>query len=165
MTPLPWPDENHLQAAEGWLELGNSHEANEELERITPGLRAHPAVLDLRWQIYARAKKWSACLDIATAITKLVPKSPAGWIHLSYTLHELHRTQEAWDNLSPVAAKFPDNWTITYNLACYACQLGHIPRARELLARALALDNSPATKLAALNDPDLTPLWTESQRA
>ncbi len=90
---------------------------------------------------------------------------PIGWVHLSYTLHELCRTQEAWDNLSAVAAKFPDNPTIAYNLACYACQLGNTARARDLLDRALTLDNSPATKLAALSDPDLTPLWTESQRA
>ena len=165
MDPLPWPDQQHLQAAEGWLGLGNAHEANEELERITPDRRPHPAVLEIRWQIYAHAKKWQACLDIATAITKLAPKSPAGWIHLSYTLHELRRTQEAWDNLSTVAANFPKNSTIQYNLACYACQLGNLPRARELLDRALTLDSSPATKLAALNDPDLSPLWTESQRA
>jgi len=56
-----------------------------------------------------------------------------------------------------VAAKFPDHPTIAYNLACYACQLGNIPRAREFLAPA-------ATKLMALNDPDLCPLWTESQQ-
>jgi hypothetical protein len=80
MDPLPWPDQNHLQAAEGWLELGNAQEANQELEQITPSLRAHPAVLDLRWKIYAEAKKWPACLDIATAITKLAPDAPTGRI-------------------------------------------------------------------------------------
>ena len=90
--------------------------------------------------------------------------SPAGWIHLSYTLHELHRTQEAWDNLSAVAARFPDNFNIAYNLACYACQLGNLPRARELLGLAIELGGSAETKLMALKDPDLTPLWTESQR-
>lgn len=163
--PLPWPDKHHLQAAQGWLEMGNASEANEELERIAPPLRAHPAVLELRWQIYATAKQWPACLDIAIAITTLAPESPAGWIHRSYTLHELRRTQEAWDTLTAVAAKFSDNATIAYNLACYACQLRNITRARELLDRALTLDSSPATKLAALNDPDLTPLWTESQCA
>jgi predicted Zn-dependent protease len=164
MDPLPWPDQHLLQAAQGWLEMGNVTEANEELERIAPALRAHPAVLALRWQVYAAARNWPACLDIATAITKLAPDSPTGWIHRSYTLHELRRTQEAWDNLSAVAAKLPDNPTIAYNLACYACQLGNIPRARELLARAIELDGTAETKLTALNDPDLSPLWTESQR-
>jgi predicted Zn-dependent protease len=132
MNALPRPDQNHLQAAEGWLGLGNAHEANEELEHIASERRAHPAVLGLRWQIYAQAKNWPACLDIATAITTLEPGSPAGWIHLSYTLHELRRTQEAWNNLSAVAVKFPGNATIPYNLACYACQLGNTAAARDL---------------------------------
>src|SRR5258706_13055014 len=92
-------DVHHLRAAEGWVELGNHLEANEELEKITPELRAHPDVLALRWQIYAKAEKWNACLDIATAITKLAPDQPMGWIHRSFALHEPKRTQDAWDNL------------------------------------------------------------------
>jgi hypothetical protein len=55
--------------------------ANDELEEITPQLRAHPDVLELRWQIYAAAKKWEPCVDIAAAITKLAPDRPSGWIH------------------------------------------------------------------------------------
>jgi hypothetical protein len=61
MDPLPWPAQNHLQAAEGWLELGNAQEANQELERITPSLRAHPAVLDLRWGISLRPPSSAPC--------------------------------------------------------------------------------------------------------
>jgi len=48
------PDSLHLQAAQGGLDLGNHVEANEELERITPQLRAHPDVLQVRWRIYRR---------------------------------------------------------------------------------------------------------------
>jgi hypothetical protein len=33
---LPADNAQHLQRAEGWLELGNFVEANEELENITP---------------------------------------------------------------------------------------------------------------------------------
>jgi hypothetical protein len=58
MPPLQPPDSTHLQAAEGWLELGNPLEANEELEKITPELRPQPDVLRVRWQIYAAAKEW-----------------------------------------------------------------------------------------------------------
>jgi len=35
-------DRHHLQAAEGWLELGNPLEANEEVEKITPQLAPDP---------------------------------------------------------------------------------------------------------------------------
>jgi hypothetical protein len=40
-------DKRHLDAAQGWLGLGNWREANEELEQITPERRAHPDVLAL----------------------------------------------------------------------------------------------------------------------
>jgi hypothetical protein len=40
MKPLTPPNSLHLQAAQGWLELGNHIEANQELEKITPELLA-----------------------------------------------------------------------------------------------------------------------------
>jgi hypothetical protein len=70
MKKLDPPDSHYLNAAEGWLKLGDHLEANEELEPIAPENRAHPDVLQLRWQIYARENRWQACLDIATALTK-----------------------------------------------------------------------------------------------
>jgi hypothetical protein len=45
---------------EGWLGLGDHLSANEELEQITPELRAHPKVLALRLDIYWEAKNWEA---------------------------------------------------------------------------------------------------------
>jgi hypothetical protein len=57
MKPLEPPDSLHLQAAQGWLELGNHIEANEELERIAQQLRAQPDVLKLRWEVYAAGNK------------------------------------------------------------------------------------------------------------
>lgn len=50
-------DAHLLKPAEGWLELGNPLEANNELEEITPELRGHLAVLILRYGIYAKAEK------------------------------------------------------------------------------------------------------------
>ena len=54
----------HLQAAQGWLELGDHLEADKELDEITPQLRAHPDVLEVRWQVYAHAEKWKACVPL-----------------------------------------------------------------------------------------------------
>jgi hypothetical protein len=56
VKPLDPPDSLHLRAAQGWLELGDHLEANSELDKITAFLRSHPDVLELRWQIYAKAK-------------------------------------------------------------------------------------------------------------
>jgi len=155
------PDSHHLQAAEGWIGLGNYADANEELEQITPENRAHPAVLEVRWQIYAKAKKWDAALDIASALAQLVPEQPLGWVHRSYCLHEMKRTEEARDNLLRVVDRFPEDPIMRYNLACYECQLGRLERAKEWLEKAFALGDAKGMKLAALDDPDLQPLWKE----
>ena len=158
MKPLKHPDNLHLQAAQGWLELGNHLEANEELEKITPQLRVHPDVLEVRWHIYSKAKKWDACVDIAEAIINLDPARSEAWIHRSYALHELKRTQEAFDLLLPAAEKFPDVWLISYNLACYTSQLGRFPQCEEWLRTAFTLGKE-AAKTLAIDDPDLEPLW------
>ncbi|MDB6018136.1 MAG: hypothetical protein JWR19_2625 [Pedosphaera sp.] len=83
MNPLTPPNTHHLIAAQGWLELGNPVEANEELEKITPALRAHPNVLEIRWQIYAKTKKWEACVDLGNALVNATPDLPESWIHRS----------------------------------------------------------------------------------
>jgi len=121
MKPLDPPENLHVLAAEGWLELGNTAEANEELEKISPGLRAHPDVLSVRWHIYAAAKQWEAALDIAIAVTTLAPDEANGWVQRSCSLHKLARTEEARELLLNVLGRFPLNAAIRYNLACYEC--------------------------------------------
>ena len=44
---LEHPDTLHLEAAQGWLGLGNHLEADKELDNITPALRSHPDVLEV----------------------------------------------------------------------------------------------------------------------
>jgi tetratricopeptide (TPR) repeat protein len=158
MNELALTDKRHLEAAQGWLELGNDREANEALEQITPQLRAHPDVLEVRWQIYAKGKKWEACVDIAAAIIKLAPDRPDAWIHRSFALHELKRTQEAFDHLLPVADRFPKMWTIPYNLACYCAQLGRLDECQAWFKKAMAIEEQ-TVKRVAIDDPDLKPLW------
>jgi hypothetical protein len=81
MQPLQPPDILHLQAAQGWCELQAFLEANEELDKITPSLRAHPSMLEVRWQIYANLEKWEAATDIASAIVTLKPDWANGRIY------------------------------------------------------------------------------------
>ena len=157
------PDSIHLNAAEGWLELGNQVEAFEELEQITPQLRVHPDVLEVRWQIYAKEAKWDACIDIARAITKLDPARASGWIHLAYSTRRAKNggLEAARTILSDAAETFPKVPIIPYNLACYPCQLGSLKEAWQWLEKAFALGDSKRLKLMALDDPDLEPMWKE----
>jgi tetratricopeptide (TPR) repeat protein len=157
-------DKHHWRAAQGWLELGNHLEANEELEKIEAAARAHPDVLELRWEVYAKARQWVACFDIGQALFRLAPGRVSSWVKLGFALHELKRTAEARDFLLPATDKFPDDPTIRYNLACYACQLGQLTEARDWLAQAFKLGDATKMKLEALDDPDLAPLWDGETR-
>ena len=87
------------------------------------------------------------------------PEDPLAWVHRSFALHELKRTAEARDNLLRVVDRFPNDGTMRYNLACYECQLGNLERARGWLDKAFQLPDAAKLKLAALEDPDLQPLW------
>jgi len=83
----------------------------------------------MRWEIYAKAKKWDASLDIPSALVQVVPDRPVGWVHRSFCLHELERTADAHDNLPRVVNRFPEHAIMLYNLACYECQLGRLEQA------------------------------------
>jgi tetratricopeptide (TPR) repeat protein len=155
VNPLAAPHHHNLLAAQGWFELGNSLEAAAELDTIPTALRAHPDVLELRWQIYAKAGQWEACLDIGRAMVKLAPDRPMSWLRRSVALHGLKQFSEAEDLLFPAVEMFPDNGHIRYDLACYACLLGDNNRAREWLEQAFALANGKHFRLMALSDPDL----------
>ena len=158
MKPLQPPDTFHLDAAIGWLRLGNHLEANEELEKIAPALRVHPDVLEVRYEICARAKKWEACVDIGNALVRLAPKRSSGWIKRSLASYFIKRIQDAYDQLLPAAAKFPKVWTIPYNLSCYCAQLGRLDECKEWFTKAMAVDEK-TVRQAAVDDPDLAPLW------
>ena len=154
-------DQRQLDAAEGWLELGDWLQANEELEQITPAMRAHPFVLGIRWGIYAKAEKWELAAEVALGITVGLPENSWGYIHLAYSLHELKRTEEALAVLLPIADRFPDQHIIQYNLACYSCQLGELKEGLQWLQSAIDVAGKQDIRLMALEDPDLEPLWKD----
>ncbi len=155
MHSLDFPDKHYVRAAEGWLDLGDSAEAARELRLVSAAAGGHPDVLELRWRLYAIRRQWDAALDIAVAVTQSAPDLPVGWIHQSYCLHELNRTEEAWELLRPLADQFPEDVTIAYNLACYACQLGDLGQARNWIQRAIKLRGRNEICRLALLDPDL----------
>ena len=128
------------------------------MDEISPTLHAHPDVLETRWQIYAKEKRWEACVDLGLAIMRGDPHRPFGWIHHSYALHELKKTELAYTHLATVTEKFPDDWHIPYNLACYCAQLGCLAEAKEWFKKAIALDDK-IVPMQGIDDPDLKPLW------
>ncbi len=112
----------------------------------------------------AAFKSWDDCVRIAEKIVEVAPKNSFGWIHRSFALHELKRTQEARALLLPAAHRFPKQDIICYNLACYECQLGNTEAAREWLKKSMQLKKPGIIKARALSDEDLKPMWAEIER-
>jgi Flp pilus assembly protein TadD len=166
MEPLEPPDTHYLLGAVGWLELGNLGEAKEELERLGPARQMHPDVLEVRWLISTEEQKWGEGLQIARALLHADPERASGWLHQAYALRRVPDggIQKARDALLPAYEKFPKESTISYNLSCYACQLGQLEDARLWLKRALAVSGKDRIKRMALSDSDLEPLWREIEQ-
>ncbi len=161
MNKLTHPDSFHLQAAQGWLELGNWLEANAELENISPQVRAHPDVLQVRCKIYNDAEQWDYLAEIAYSLCTMIPDSAFGPLHLAHALRKLDRTKEALDALLPVADKFLDEWRIAYQLACYSCKLGELKEAMGWLEAAIDVAGKEDIRAKALDEPDLEALWLD----
>jgi tetratricopeptide (TPR) repeat protein len=164
LDSLSPPDSHYVNAAWGWLELDNITEAFRELDRITTPAQLHPDALTLRWELLARKKLWNDALETAHGLVQIAPDRADSWIKQSYALHELKRTQEAWDALFSVYEHFPEISTIPYNLACYACQVDQTQASLTWLKRAMKIGDREAIRKMALADPDLKPLWLQIKK-
>lgn len=74
-------DERHLDAAVGWLGLGDWAAANDELEEISPLARADFRVLKLRLKIYCAAGRWEMAETLADSLIAKEPKDGEIWYH------------------------------------------------------------------------------------
>jgi hypothetical protein len=170
-SPLTAPDSMFLQAAEGWLGLGDWKSAQEELEKITPECQTVPVVLKVRWDVCVLGKQWDAGVEIGRMLVEIEPGESFGWVNRSYALRRVSGggLQAAYDALKPAADRLEDLEQVTFNLACYACQLGKLDEARQWWTKcssAAARDGSTKRlKQTALAEPDLKPLWQEISSA
>ena len=162
MKSLDSGEQRHVLAARGWIELGLTADAFDELDSIAPECRAHPDVLEVRWNACFMAKNWAQATDVAFKLTRMAPDRFSGWWQLSFALHEMGLTQEAFDSLVSVRHRFSGEWMTHYHLARYLVQLGRVKEGRAALRRALEIE--PKQRLAALEEPDLEPLRMEMQR-
>lgn len=158
-------DVHRVNAALGWLGLGNAEEARAELAAIPPEHQSHSAVLEARWLLCTHEKNWREGLEIAEQELASVPGEASGWLHRAYALRRVEGggLPQAWDALLPAAEKFPKESVIAYNLSCYACQMSQLDIARDWFKRAVATGGKDIIKKMALEDEDLKPLWSEIQ--
>lgn len=146
----------------------NEKDLNETLTPLTPDAPSkvqglppgtHPHILLVHWERHSRSGHWQSALAVAESLVEALPLEPIGWIYRSFALQQLGRLQEASQLLLRGARKFPADWRIAYNLACYVCQLGDKAGAWNWLHRASELGEAVGVKSLALEDPCFKPLW------
>jgi tetratricopeptide (TPR) repeat protein len=146
-----------LDAAHGFITLGMFQDAWDELENLPPEFRSNDVVLALRIEIFQGLKKWESCRVLAESLAKRSPENPDWWLSWSFALRREQSVEAAQVVLRKAAELHPSVALIAYNLACYACVLGEIAEAKELLKRAVVMDE--AFKKMALDDPDLDAIF------
>jgi tetratricopeptide (TPR) repeat protein len=154
------PDHFHLQAAEGWLGLGNHLEASSELTKISPANQSDPAVLALRWHIWADQREWREAFEMAERLIAAAPDQVQPWIWLAYSARRMEGggIPEAKAKLLEAAKRFPEDALVRYNLGCYEAQLGNREEALRYLGEAFKLGDRKHLKAMAMADPDLEAL-------
>ena len=146
-----------LAEAVGYLELGMLQDSWDSLEEIPAEERHLPPVLQVRMEIYRHMEKYEGMATMAEHLTKHFPEEAQYWISLAYAQRRYLNLQTAERTLLEAFTRFPEEATIPFNLACYACQLGRLDEAREKLAKAISME--PAFKETALEDEDLKAIW------
>ena len=149
-----------MNAAEGWLGLGDTTEALTELKLIAEPHQRTPVVLEVYWAVHAERKEWRSAWEVAEQLVRTCPEKCFGWVHRAFALRRMEGggLEKAWDVLLPAAVRFPEEPIIPYNLACYCTQLNRLDEAGEWLRKALEIGHAKALLKMALEDPDLEPL-------
>ncbi|MCX8109445.1 MAG: tetratricopeptide repeat protein [Verrucomicrobiae bacterium] len=157
---MPESDLFALESARGWLMLGDAGSALAELSRISQQSRSHPEVLVVEWEIRSKLKDWKTAFEIAERLVHLVEQRAHGWILRAYAARRMPGggLEKARELLLPALEKFPENFLIPYNLACYAAQMGRIDEAWEFLCRAIKVGGRRTVLQMANSDPDLEPV-------
>lgn len=148
-----------IERADGFLDLRMPARARAEMEKIPPEYRDHVAYHALEMRLYLEEHRWADAAALARRLRDDRPDEPAYWVQLAYALRRAQSIESARSILLEAHERFSDVAVIPYNLACYECQLGDLPRARAYLEKAFRLD--PDFRKLAVRDEDLHPLWGE----
>lgn len=152
-------DKLRQRAALGYIELGMLGEAKAELEGLSEGASTSVETNILRLRVAQCEKSWGEARYYAGLLRRHQPGEPEWAIMLAYAIRRCEDIPAARKVLLEALTDFPKEAVIHFNLACYACQLGDLPKARDYLNRALDLDRSYLD--LALSDDDLAAMHEE----
>jgi tetratricopeptide (TPR) repeat protein len=150
MTPK---QERHLQAAQGFQELGLIPNALAELASVRGKARQTPEFVETLLLCRIAQRRWPEALLLSEQLKALAPHEPGAYLHAAYCLHELGNTEDAITLLRKGPRSLHKRPVFFYNLGCYYSSLNDLVRAHRCLLRSFELD--PSLKITAKRDPDL----------
>ena len=156
---LPEEVRRLLRRADGFLDLRMLERAGLELEQVPPACRDNLVCQRVHLRMAVAARDWPHCASLAASLADACPDDCGLWIEWAYATRRAAGIPEARSILMKAWDRFPRVAVIPFNLACYACREGDPEGARDLLARAFALDE--AYRELALEDEDLKELWDD----
>ena len=124
-------DHQHLTAADGYCELKMYLDADTELEQITSKRRNLPDVLAVSLKIYDGMTH-----VMAKNLVEYDPENVQWWIALGNATRWTENLEAAKSILLDGLKKHPNEAQVHYDLACYECQLGDLPRSMKDLKKA-----------------------------
>jgi hypothetical protein len=155
------PDWRRLQSARAAVERNEYSWAKFELDNMSEIGRAHPEVLELSVHVHAGLQNHGKTIEIAEMLvgSGRAFDSASIWVALADALHQVGRTQDAYDTLKAFAARTGHIGLVHYRLAVYACLLGKPEAARSHFDRAMQTPEGTKLKQQALADDNLRDIW------
>ena len=154
MPPHILSPNTHLKRAGGYFDLEMFEEADRELRAIPeeePWLKKKKV---FRIAIFQELKDWANMRVLARELRFLYPNEEDWWISDAFAMRRSESIEEARKILLDGLAVHYESAIIRYNLACYACVLGHPGECLDFLKEAARRDEK--YKQMALEDEDLS---------
>lgn len=154
------------QRALGFLELGMTEDAWNEMSELPAAHDEHSPVRQLRVEILGRMGRWGDAAALCLPMLEKEPGEIFWWIQGAYAQRRAHSIEAADAILRGALAHHPPEGIVLYNLACYACVQGRMEEAKDFLNRTIHTDPEHIIAMA-LKDEDLIPLrpWVIQREA
>ena len=164
--PTEYDDSYMFHACSVWASLtqSNPSDAANHLRQIPEPLREHPFFTFLTENIYMASQDWVNLEAFTRKQIDWQPEKNHSWVLRSIALDKMGQTQAAYIFLLEALERFPNEFNFSYNLACFACKLGHMDEAWEWVEKAFHLSKLETFKSWLLTDDDLKPLREKISR-
>jgi hypothetical protein len=133
-----------LRQAHGWLELGCTEEALQELELLPDSLHATREVLKLKCSILSAGQQWELLRSLAATCADYFPAESAFGEDQAWAEHMLGRSADAYATLIKRSKGCQASWRTAYFLSCFCYKIDRVREATEWLGLALLLHRTPA---------------------